>query len=301
MVLKLDPRIPIVWRNPDTLQVGVDTPLMVLNDVTTAEQRVIAALVAGVSRSGLDMISRSAGGADLDGLLAGLEPALLKPVPATSITVTIEGNGPTVEGITRLLGDLVQHAEGATAETGFAVIVADHVIDPRQHSGWLRRDIPHLPVVFGDLTVRIGPLVEPGSGPCLYCLELHRTDADPAWPAIAAQLLGRRSATETPLIAREVAAMATRVVLERIERGMVRKSPAGGSSSIDLDVLTGARTVRRWARHPDCGCSGLESFNRVPEPAGVSAAPREIGTASVPAPDRSSFSPTTGEGVSAHA
>jgi bacteriocin biosynthesis cyclodehydratase domain-containing protein len=295
MVLKLDPRIPIVWRNPDTLQVGVDAPLMVFTDVTIAEQRVIAALVGGVSRSGLDMISRSGGGVDLDGLLAGLEPALIKPRPATSIAVTIEGTGPTAEEITRLLGHLVQDAATATPGTGFAVIVADHVIDPRQHGGWLRRDIPHLPVVFGDLTVRIGPLVEPGSGPCLYCLELHRTDADPAWPAIAAQLLGRRSATETLLVAREVAAMATRVVLERIERGAAEGSSLSGSSSIDLDVHTGARTVRSWARHPDCGCSGLGAADR------LGAAPREIGTASVPAPDPSSFSPTTGEGVSAHA
>ena len=295
MVLKLDPRIPVVWRNPDTLQVGVDVPLMVLPDVTIGEQRVIAALVTGVSRSGLDMISRSAGGLDLEGLLSGLESALLRPPTEISVAVTIEGTGSTAEEITRLLGHRVQHADAATPGTGFAVIIADHVIDPRQHGGWLRRDIPHLPIVFGDATVRIGPLVEPGDGPCLYCLELHRTDADEAWPAIAAQLLGRRSATETPLIAREVAAMATRIVLARIERGSAETSALGTSSSIDLDVITGARTVRVWVRHPECGCSGLGSSD------GLSEAPREIGRASVPAPDPSSFSPTTGEGAVARA
>ena len=33
-----------------------------------------------------------------------------------------------------------------------------------------------------------GPLVTPGRGPCLRCLDLHRCDRDPAWPALLAQL-----------------------------------------------------------------------------------------------------------------
>lgn len=46
----------------------------------------------------------------------------------------------------------------------------------------------HLPVVIDEDRVRIGPLVRPGQTPCVSCHDLHRTDWDPAWPALLAQL-----------------------------------------------------------------------------------------------------------------
>ena len=50
------------------------------------------------------------------------------------------------------------------------------------------RRLAHLAVTVRDGTVVVGPLVRPGRTPCLNCLDLHRRDRDPAWPAIAAQL-----------------------------------------------------------------------------------------------------------------
>jgi bacteriocin biosynthesis cyclodehydratase domain-containing protein len=51
--------------------------------------------------------------------------------------------------------------------------------------------LDHLPVAIDEDRVRIGPLVRPGSTPCIGCHDLHRTDWDPAWSAIVPQL-GRR-------------------------------------------------------------------------------------------------------------
>jgi len=51
--------------------------------------------------------------------------------------------------------------------------------------------IDHLPVVIDEDRVPIGPLVRPGRTPCVSCHDLHRTDWDPAWPALLHQL-GRR-------------------------------------------------------------------------------------------------------------
>jgi hypothetical protein len=48
--------------------------------------------------------------------------------------------------------------------------------------------IDHLPVVIDEDRVRIGPLVRPGRTPCTACHDLHRTDWDPAWPALVHQL-----------------------------------------------------------------------------------------------------------------
>jgi hypothetical protein len=48
--------------------------------------------------------------------------------------------------------------------------------------------VDHLPVVIDEDRVRVGPLVQPGRTPCVGCHDLHRTDWDPAWPALIHQL-----------------------------------------------------------------------------------------------------------------
>ena len=58
--------------------------------------------------------------------------------------------------------------------------------------------VDHLPVVIDEDRVRIGPLVRPGRTPCVGCHDLHRTDWDPAWPALLAQL-GHRPPAIHPL------------------------------------------------------------------------------------------------------
>jgi len=204
MVPKLDRRFPLVWRTPHTIQLGVDNPLLVIDEVTGAQEQLLAALVAGVSRSGLEMIARMADAStnDVDRLLTQVSLALETP-GFTPATATIEGSGPTADALRSMLGD---------ANPGFVVIIARHVIEPDHHGRWLRQDVPHLPVVFGDSVVHIGPIVEPGAGPCLYCLELHHTDSDPAWPAISAQLWGRNTPSESALVASETASIVARLV-----------------------------------------------------------------------------------------
>ncbi|MBK4347364.1 hypothetical protein [Lacisediminihabitans changchengi] len=261
MVLRLDPRFPLVWRSPSDLQFGVDRARVVLTDVTAAQERVIAVLFRGISRSGLEMIAADAELADLDGTLDALRPVLAETGENPARTVAVEGSGVTAQLVRARLGEAGIRCSDATEDEAklrpdLAVVLAQFVLDPEQHGRWLRRDVPHLPVLFSDQLVHIGPLIEPGSGPCLYCLERHRTDADPAWPAIASQLWGRSAGTETSLVAGEVAAIVVRAVLQRLD-GI--EAP----DELSLDALTGERVIRRWFRHPGCGCAGLE------EPAGA--------------------------------
>src|SRR5690606_41266717 len=56
-----------------------------------------------------------------------------------------------------------------------------------------RSYVAHLPVVARGVDAVVGPLVTPGRGPCGRCVDLHRTDADARWPAVATQLLGSPS------------------------------------------------------------------------------------------------------------
>jgi len=61
MVLKVRNGVPLVWRSPSSLQFGVDEPLVVLDDVDEGSERLIGALVGGISSTGFEMMARSAG------------------------------------------------------------------------------------------------------------------------------------------------------------------------------------------------------------------------------------------------
>src|ERR1700712_3857703 len=110
MVLKLDARVPLVWRDPFSLQLGVEPSRVILREVTTADERMIHALSAGVSLSGLSMIARSSGAkeGDVARLLERLTPVLL-PDPPTVVAkprVSIVGTGRTVDLIATTLAEL---------------------------------------------------------------------------------------------------------------------------------------------------------------------------------------------------
>jgi bacteriocin biosynthesis cyclodehydratase domain-containing protein len=265
MVLRLDSRFAVVWRDPFSLQFGIEPARVILREVTAADERMIAALGGGVSRSGLDMIATSSGATEEDAsaLLRRLKPILLsRETPPPAPRVSIVGAGPTVERVASSLAlERVQVSVRATPgdeECDLGIAVGHYVLDPETYGFWLRRDLPHLPVVFGDDTVTMGPMVEAGRTPCLYCLEHYRRDADASWSAIASQLWGRQASSETPLVSAEVAARVARTVLTRLARG-----PSSGRSmtarSFRLAVDSGEVTRRDWMPHPDCGCVAVPS------------------------------------------
>jgi bacteriocin biosynthesis cyclodehydratase domain-containing protein len=266
MILKLDPRFPVLWRNPSSAQLGVDPPLAVLNDVTHGQAAMLSALAVGVTEPGLTLIARGRV-AERDALLQSVAPALLgavkeRPAP----TIALSGTGPLIEAVVHSLaqsGVLVRVAADAAdvADTGpdLAILVHHFVIPPGLHGLWLRRDIPHIPVVFSETGVVVGPIIEPGTGPCLLCIELHRRDADEAWPAIATQLLGRRGNPESALLVLEASATVCRLALERLAADRLTGSAA---TSIRIDADSGAREVTKWATHPECGCLGIPTSDR---------------------------------------
>jgi len=251
MVLKLDPRYPLVWRSPDGVQFGVASPIATIDGITSADERMIAALTEGVSESGLGMIGRSAGASGLDvaALLQRVRPALAAPGPVAQ-RVLVSGGGPTADAVTRAVASTGHSL--VSEHPDLVVLVANFVVPPALHGAWLRRDVPHLPVVVTDATVEVGPLVEPGIGPCLYCLLRDRTERDRAWPAIAAQLSGKVSAADTPVLAGEVAAIVGRLVSSRLEHG-----PASVHRALSLDIDSGVISSTEIEARDDCGCLGL--------------------------------------------
>ena len=259
-----------MWRNPFSLQFGVSARPVVLDNLDVASERMLAALSSGVSRSGLGMIGRAAGATDaqIDALVAHLQPVLVSPVESEAKRVVVVGAGRLAErlvtvlaaaGLQVVVAASVEAAE--VAEGDLAVAVGHYVLDPALHGLWLRRDVTHLPVVYSDTSIAIGPFVVPGVSACLYCLQRHASDADPAWPAIASQLWGRRSPADTELMASEAAAIVAREVVSRLGG-----SRAGRSSQLVIDVATGVRSWREFEFHPDCGCVAFATANAAARP-----------------------------------
>jgi hypothetical protein len=261
MVLLLDPRLPRVWRTPDSIQFGVDRPALVLDGVSAAEERMLSALADGVTRRGLEVIAlRSrAARSEVAALLDRVASILVDsaPPPAVRPLVVLDGTGPTAEALRWMLADAgaevlagLRSTDPAVDEADAAVLVASYAVEPRRHARWLRRDIPHLAVVYSDGGVTVGPLVRPGGGPCLRCVDLHRTDADPAWPAMATQLYTLPPPGETPVAA---AAAAARATTELLAAGAPSPRAMAGRSA---QLAAGATdwVSRTWGPHPSCGC-----------------------------------------------
>lgn len=279
--LRLDGRVTRVWRNPHCVQFGIDEPLAVIDAIGTGHEKLLDALRIGTGLHGLRAIGSHHGltHRDIDDLLAALGPVLTTSGPASPAgttdtsepqqsrkrapRVSILGTSPTATELARLLTAAeieVHHDAGTTVgspRTDLGIIIDHFVIHPDHRAVWLRHDTPHLPIVWGDRGVHIGPFIEPGNGPCLHCLERHRTEADPAWPAIASQLIDRHSSLETPILAADTALTSARLVLERLRSGPCR--PA--ATRIDRD---GQRTTIEVARHPECGCRSLADLVALP-------------------------------------
>lgn len=261
MVHQLDPCIPRVWRSPRALQFGVERPLLILEPVGIAEERMIAALASGATLGALRMIARGAGRgpAAVDALLARLAPVLEPPADAEAgdaPVVVLDGAGPTAARILALLREAgVDVRSGLPADdpavdlAAAAVVVGAYAIAPHRHQRWLRRDISHLAVVFGDGGVTVGPFVRPGEGACLRCVDLHRRDADAAWPALAAQLHTRPLPGETELVCGAAASAAAGAVL-----ALLRGGPGRTDDAARYDADTARWSEQSWEPHPECGC-----------------------------------------------
>lgn len=279
MDIRFDPRLPFVWRDPTTLQVGVDRVVAVLDGVTTKHERIISAIAAGHGRAGVGPVAQRAGcsPAEVSALVERLDAALVRPRDPTPVTVHVSGTtvlAAEVRELVASLGVVVEPTSGESALAGlapsFGIAVADHVHDPVLARVWLRRDVPHLQVVTGDHTVRIGPVVRPGRTACAHCLDLHRADHDASWGVLAAQLWGRRQVVPTLLAVRE---SATRIVRRAILSAIV-SSARPDDAVVDLiDVDTGEITRSTTRPHPDCGCAVLPRTGSDADPTALAPGP----------------------------
>ena len=134
----------------------------------------------------------------------------------------------------------LNHATVNPGNTDLVVLADSLVADPRVVRGLHDAGVPHLPVRVRDGTGLVGPLVIPGATSCLRCADLHRSDRDAAWPALAAQLRDTvGSADRATLLA--TAALALNQV-DRVIRAVREADGAGvGRAAADAEHHLGIR------------------------------------------------------------
>lgn len=139
------------------------------------------------------------------------------------------------------------------------VVLVEHgAMGPVTAARLLASGVPHLAVVVRASGVEVGPLVLPGRTPCLHCVDLHRRDADPAWPQLSARLsaptpAGHRGPPEETVLSALGSALAAAQVLSHLDGD--RTHTAG--ASLEALLPDGVPRSRSWAVHPDCGCTAL--------------------------------------------
>jgi hypothetical protein len=115
-----------------------------------------------------------------------------------------------------------------------------------------RRGVRHLVATVRGETGVVGPLVVPGATSCLRCADLHRRDADPRWPALAAQL----TSGEAPPGGATVTCLATAVTaaVQVLALFDGAGAPVSLGTTVELRPPDLLPRTRRWTAHPDCGC-----------------------------------------------
>lgn len=150
----------------------------------------------------------------------------------------------------------------APASPDLVVLAPDAGPDCRLVATWARRSIPHLLAYVRETTGVVGPLVVPGQTGCLVCLDLHRCDRDPGWPAVAVQL-GRALATTAcdVALATLVAAQAAMQVLAHLDG----TETAVRDGTLETSIISGLTRRRSWPPHPTCGCRWADVAGQAPD------------------------------------
>jgi hypothetical protein len=114
------------------------------------------------------------------------------------------------------------------------------------------RGVPHLCVDLRDGVAIVGPLVPPAGSPCLNCIELHRRDRDPAWPALAAQLSTGPDPIQPCTVSTALIAVGYAVdeVLTFLDGGV----PQTIGTTIEI-TGPGRERRRNWPIHRRCDCA----------------------------------------------
>jgi bacteriocin biosynthesis cyclodehydratase domain-containing protein len=276
----LNPVMPVLMRPDGAVQVGWDPRRAILvlppdGLSAAALADLLRAMQSGIALPDLISLARNRGAVDdnaVTDLLASLTESGVVTVatPQTrSASIRIHGRGPLSDllaGALRCSGTRVQRSNlnhaGVRPGSTDLVVLSDYLVtDPQVVRDLHDARVPHLPVRIRDGTGLVGPLVIPGLTSCLQCADLHRSDRDAAWPAVAAQLRHAVGSADraTMLATAALALNEVNRVIDAVRRTAGDTHLAGDppptlDTTLEFDVHTGSTISRRWSRHPRCEC-----------------------------------------------
>lgn len=257
-------------RRPDGgIQLGSD-PVhgLVLDGLTPEDVRVLSAIDGRSTRQDLTAHPTRAGGGSprADQLLDLLGSAGLLADPAPTSrdrdhTVLVDGTGAVARGLAGHLADAgvgtvrggpyaVDAADASGDRPDLVVVVAAAPVGPARAQPLRARGIRHLVVSVAEAAATVGPLVRPGQTPCLECLERHRGDRDPGWPA-SVDLPAVRAPEHLvcePALVPLAAALAAAVGVAAL------RNQCPGGVTLDVELPWPQIVQRQWTAHPGCGC-----------------------------------------------
>lgn len=132
--------------------------------------------------------------------------------------------------------------------------------DRAAYPALLASGVPHLSTAVRETTGVVGPLVLPGQTCCVQCLDLYRSDRDPAWPRIAAQLSDpptppRGIPATAPCDIGLAAAVASQAALHALAF-LDGELPPSVNGTVEITLPYGLARRRSWRPHPACRCRG---------------------------------------------
>lgn len=175
-------------------------------------------------------------------------------------------------------GALASQLEQALMQHGFSpsppdrrcqllVPLGSQVLPPRLNSYFLQQNFNFLPVLARDGGWLIGPLTVPGLSQCSTCLDLYLSEADPAWPTLATQLLCQPVAASSQSVATHCINIVAQVASSFFSGS---EHWLGRYLEFSQTDLVGFSQV--LSPHPECGCGGLQLL----EPIRPVAAPKTL-------------------------
>lgn len=142
-----------------------------------------------------------------------------------------------------------------TDRPDLVVLIEHAAADAAAADELVSADVAHLSVLVRDAEVVVGPLVVPGAGPCLRCLDMHRGDRDTGWSRTLRQLLADRAGNRLPeetAVSTLAAGLAALQVLAHLDAVV---TPAALGATLEIELPQGLTARRTWPVHPRCGCS----------------------------------------------
>ena len=277
----LRPGLPVLLRDEDWIQVGADPSECVVLPATPAVRETLAALQAGRGRLDDEVLAVLAHEGRLcDARLVHRHD----PDPAVRAAVVARHPAPEAAMASRAAYDVqvVGHRCGTDPAAQDAlervVDLATRLLDQEGVRGgdrpaglllsigepdrgltddWLRDGVAHLVVRLLEGIALIGPFVVPGVSACLRCLDAHRTDADPLWPLLLAQLTApvRRGDGVPEPADPALQALAVSWAVRDLTSYVEGRRPATWSATLRLTPDLAETESIAWLRHPGCGCA----------------------------------------------